>query len=579
MLNPVRMDAFSRPECLPETREDVLKSITDWLTTPSDENILWLYGVAGSGKSTISTTIAEYFREIGRLGAFMFFDRADPTSSEPAAVIRTLSYKLALFDSTIKAAICAQMERDLGITEASIRVQFSKLILEPLATLPAFHTHGPIVVILDALDECGDPTSRKSLLLVLAQGLAKLPSVFRFLITSRREFDIEAALFRRPNVVAKELDISTRRNASDISSYLSHHLAIIRASGMFQLTPDWPGTEREQTLARTSGGLFIWASTAVKFIADGHHPDQQLDILLRSHRREAESALDALYGTALRTAGKWENDEIAADFRAVLGIIVVGRVPLSDATIDRLLGMENSRSSAFILLRLRCLLHWTPGLAVQTLHAPFADYLTDARRSGSDPWFIDTSIHHQTLALACFRSMKTGLRFNICKLETSYVSNEDVPDLPERIEKFIPSHLSYACRFWGEHLQEIVFGSECVCVLVDFLHFQMLHWLEVLSLIKEIPLAAVALLSANNWSRVCSCHTSASRTYSLNIFHLGSRQRTCVFCARCHYICLNIPSCYLTQCPSYLYISYTVIADRLDDLKTISISIPTAAVS
>jgi len=73
-LNPARMDAFSRPECLPGTRQDILKWVINWLTTPSDEqNILWLYGLAGSGKSTISTTIAEYFRELGRLGAFMFF--------------------------------------------------------------------------------------------------------------------------------------------------------------------------------------------------------------------------------------------------------------------------------------------------------------------------------------------------------------------------------------------------------------------------------------------------------------------------------------------------------------------------
>jgi adenylylsulfate kinase-like enzyme len=59
------MDAFSRPECLPDTRQDILKFITDWLTTPSpNENILWLYAMAGFGKSTISTTVAEYFREL-----------------------------------------------------------------------------------------------------------------------------------------------------------------------------------------------------------------------------------------------------------------------------------------------------------------------------------------------------------------------------------------------------------------------------------------------------------------------------------------------------------------------------------
>jgi pantothenate kinase-related protein Tda10 len=87
-LNYVQMNASSCPECLPDTRQDLLKSIADWQTTPSpDQNIFWLHGQAGSGKSTISTTLAEYFRELGRLSAFMFFDRNNPSNSEPATVV------------------------------------------------------------------------------------------------------------------------------------------------------------------------------------------------------------------------------------------------------------------------------------------------------------------------------------------------------------------------------------------------------------------------------------------------------------------------------------------------------------
>src|ERR1700691_2812103 len=163
-LNPVQMNASSRPECLPDTRQDLLKSIADWLTTPSqDQNIFWLYGLAGSGKSTIATTIAEYFRELGRLGAFMFFDRKNPSSTEPAAVVPTLCYKLALFDPAIGAAVCAKMERDPSIAEASLRVQFTKLLREPLGSLAALHAKGPVIIVLDAFDECGDSSSRKNL--------------------------------------------------------------------------------------------------------------------------------------------------------------------------------------------------------------------------------------------------------------------------------------------------------------------------------------------------------------------------------------------------------------------------------
>jgi hypothetical protein len=67
------MNAALRAKCLTGTRVDILNFIHEWLTTPSDsENILSLYGVAGSGKSTISTTVSEYFRNLERLGAFIF---------------------------------------------------------------------------------------------------------------------------------------------------------------------------------------------------------------------------------------------------------------------------------------------------------------------------------------------------------------------------------------------------------------------------------------------------------------------------------------------------------------------------
>jgi len=79
LLNPTQMDASSRSECLPGTRQDMLKFVTDWLTTPSEkQNVFWLHGLAGYSKSTISTTVAEYFRDLGRLGRFIFFDRNDP---------------------------------------------------------------------------------------------------------------------------------------------------------------------------------------------------------------------------------------------------------------------------------------------------------------------------------------------------------------------------------------------------------------------------------------------------------------------------------------------------------------------
>jgi signal recognition particle GTPase len=85
-LEAVRMDASDRTTCLPATRHDVLSFVINWSTQPPGKttSILWMHGLAGAGKSTIATTVANYFHDLGRLGAFLFFDRGFPERSHPS---------------------------------------------------------------------------------------------------------------------------------------------------------------------------------------------------------------------------------------------------------------------------------------------------------------------------------------------------------------------------------------------------------------------------------------------------------------------------------------------------------------
>ncbi|KZP24285.1 hypothetical protein FIBSPDRAFT_857374, partial [Athelia psychrophila] len=173
--------------CLPGTRQDRQREIIEWLMTPSDENVIWLHGGAGLGKSTLATTIAEYFRGLQRRGAFLFFDRNSPIESSPSRVICTLAYQLAEYDEGVRSAVSAAIERNPQLATAPLITQFKSLLCEPLSASSTRVT-GPIVIVIDALDECGDTNSRRLLLdLLSSPDFAKLPSQFRFLITSRPE--------------------------------------------------------------------------------------------------------------------------------------------------------------------------------------------------------------------------------------------------------------------------------------------------------------------------------------------------------------------------------------------------------
>lgn len=143
-LNSAEMNASSRHGCLPGTRTEILKNVTEWLITPrTDQNILWLHGLPGSGKSTISTTVAEHFSEVGRLGAYVVFDRNDAVESDPAAVVRKLAHKLASFCPPFKEAISAAINHDTGSTRPSSRAQFTRLIVNPLKSLATLPDQGP----------------------------------------------------------------------------------------------------------------------------------------------------------------------------------------------------------------------------------------------------------------------------------------------------------------------------------------------------------------------------------------------------------------------------------------------------
>src|SRR6266511_4219231 len=58
-----------------------------------DTGILWLYGAAGSGKTSITRTIAEWCDEENRLlASFFFFFRSDSSRNSIKQFIPTLAY-------------------------------------------------------------------------------------------------------------------------------------------------------------------------------------------------------------------------------------------------------------------------------------------------------------------------------------------------------------------------------------------------------------------------------------------------------------------------------------------------------
>src|SRR5882724_11893451 len=120
------MDEYQRTTCLENTRLDVIKDVMEWIADNSDDRktVLWVYGLAGPGKSTLFTTIARMLRGIHRLGAFFFFSRDIPQSNF-ATLIRTLAHQLASFDARFCAAISQVAASNENIPGMPLDFQFA----------------------------------------------------------------------------------------------------------------------------------------------------------------------------------------------------------------------------------------------------------------------------------------------------------------------------------------------------------------------------------------------------------------------------------------------------------------------
>jgi WD40 repeat protein len=503
-LQPSPMDASNRAECLPETRVDLIRSIEDWSNNISiNQSVLVLYGLAGAGKSALSTTIANRFSTAGRLGAFLFFDRDVVQRNDPETVIRTIAYQMAFLDHRIKAAISAAVKSTPNVCFLAPQVQFRKLVVEPLLSIRQSgplsgkllaklqrQKKKPVLVMLDALDECGDPITRKNLLEVLAQETVALAPIVRFIITSRADPDIRSYFRCGSHIVVRQLDTTSKANVVDIRRYIQHCAKITQQKNEhLQLRADWPGVDVIQKLVDQAGGLFVWATTAWAFIDSAHYPQKHLDMLLKGMvPRTAEATLDKLYSTALESVGNWDNADFVQDFRMILGTIITVKDPLSSTAIDELLGMPPEQPSLHTIARLGCVL--SQGPTVRVLHPSFADFLCTRARCGCDIRYIDPVVHSNALAVRCLQLLNRALTMNIRDLTLS--ADLESENLSEGV--------SYACIFWIAHVCKVEDDIPSVLVHLDtFLNRNLLHWLEAMSILKKSRDTIVLLNSLSSW--------------------------------------------------------------------------------
>jgi hypothetical protein len=484
------------------TRVAFLDFIINWVNDPASERGLVIFGQAGTGKSSIAHEIARMFAKMHRLTSSFIFLRSEQSERKTYQLFTTLARDLADRYPSFKIAL-GKVIRDntaLRVGTRDYDTLFESLILEPLKDL---HIVGPILVVIDALDESGDTTGRIGLHTFLAEKLKRLPSNFRVVITSRPEHPIVSALSGAPSVKVKYMDDPelAAETHSDILAFFRQRL------------PSNEFSHYIEALAVKAEGSFQWAAVASRLILDpparfGYSKEKCISHLLEpSTNRHEQDLLDGLYKEVLE--GHFTSQESRVLFCSVVGQLIASIEPLTVRSLITLQqhASHNKRSDATVigvLSRLGSLLtnvnSSDKSLPIFPLHTSFRDFLTDKDKSGD--FYVGVRDAHHELADSCLNLLLhplDGLKFNICKLETSYLANSDVEGLNARVDEHIPPALLYACRFWDDHLKHTDFKLDLFGKVETFFQEKFLFWLETLSLTKNIGLSPSALATLNVW--------------------------------------------------------------------------------
>ena len=299
---------------------------------------------------------------------------------------------------------------------------------------------------------------------------------------------------------------------TDIKLFFRTRLAeIARNWSHCGITEGWPLSSDIDILCEKADGLFIYASTAVKFVASRHHqPPKRLSILvslLQYTTHKGQSGVNTLYTEILRQAYcdlDPGDQEVYQHFRSVVGAVLLAFNPLSMASLSCLLRSFDTPgiSTALDPLHSLLLIPETTEDPVRILHKSFPDFLMDPKRCQDMRFFVDPAVHHTEILLSCLWLMEQRLRRDICGLDGSPL--DMVNDLSDHRKEHIGDALEYACQFWTKHL---VNGSNAEKVQEEIEKFftkHLLHWIEVLTIMEDLDASVYSLNDIKQWYALVS---------------------------------------------------------------------------
>jgi hypothetical protein len=484
------------PHCLPDTRTDLLEQIFDWAANQAGKRIFWLCGKAGTGKSTISRTVAQKLDDDGLLGASFFFRRGRADRSHAKLLFPTIARQLADLFPDFAQLVAAALDQDSLLCDRYLKTQFDCLLLKPLQNVnqDSFSSTS-IVLVIDALDECDNSESIKTMLLLLSRVEAITSVRLRIFVTSRPELPVELGFRKMSGDLHHDVRLEEAQEGSiahDIRVFYENQFSEVRDASSLQvdeLPAQWPGDENIRLLVDKAMPLFIFAFTVCRYIAD--NPKRNLDILLRESPDKSLTGLKGTYLPILDSVVVSEGDGKAEDrifeFKRIAGTIALLYDPLAASTLARLLNLCIGDVDRVLRLlhsvlniprapdgKMDCT---TP---ITLFHLSFRDFLVDPALEHESKFWVNAKETHRTLGVHCIRLLESGvLKEDVCGVVALGTRRSSVAK--SKVHSSLPEDVAYACCYWTQHVMSSGDRIKDSDTVLRFLQKHVLYWIEALS--------------------------------------------------------------------------------------------------
>lgn len=494
-------------KCTPNTRVSILDKIKGWATDSSKRcpPIFWLTGQAGSGKTTIATTVAGHFDsdptgEKGIiLGASFFCSRRSPETRNPRRVVPTIAYQLAQKCRGFSDALIVANKFET-VSYAAPR-QLRSLMFSPWLQYEGIRdrTQPMFLLVIDALDELMENSATEFLDALFTLFNECPVEGLKILLTSRSDPGIVRLVQSFQHKAETWLQrVPLEEASSDVGTYLKSHLPNLNTDDLWRL----------QTLA---GGLFVYAATVVRYLVPHPHiqHSEQLELLeeLFSYTRNAgmdtsRFAIDKLYQHILHEAlASYGAKQWQRRLKIVHMILSTGDRP-SPSTISALLSEDGATPE--IVLAVVQSLHavlFMQDDRIFWFHGSFPDFIFDSSRSNYTlelgtgvsrfEFSCSEEVQQTNLCKLCFTWLEsTALKFNIGNIASSYLLDKD--DYP------IHPLLAYSACNWSHHLPNTGY-LDILSRIRGFMQLRALFWIELMNLMGKIRLSVSILQRVQRW--------------------------------------------------------------------------------